>query len=111
MRVEVPHKYHSTLIKLYIDFDKLKLMRFLKQTELFEYKSLLKLFQRHGLFAEQALILFKANEREQAMDIMRKNCTQNLGDVIEICKLYEVPEEDIWNPLLADAKRDNSKMP
>ena len=64
MRMEIPQKYHLTLIKLYIEFDKSKLMRFLKQTELFEYKSLLKLFQRHGLYAEQALILFKANERE-----------------------------------------------
>ena len=45
------------------------------------------------------------------MQVLRKNCLQDLGNVIEICKLYDVPEDELWNPLLADAKRDNSKMP
>ena len=74
MRHDTPHKYHITQIQLYIEFDKSKLMKFLQQTELFEFKSILKLCQKHRLFAEQALILFKVNEREQAMQVLRKNC-------------------------------------
>ena len=31
--------------------------------------------------------------------------------MIEICKLYNVPDEELWDPLLADAKKDNTKMP
>lgn len=34
-----------------------------------------------------------------------------MEDVIEICKLFDVPDDELWEPLLADAKRDNSKMP
>ena len=31
--------------------------------------------------------------------------------MIELCKLYDVPEDQLWNPLLSDARKDNSKMP
>ena len=40
-----------------------------------------------------------------------QNCLDHLEDVIEMCKLFDVPEQQFWDPILALAKQDNSKIP
>lgn len=39
-----------------------------------------------------------------------ENCYDNLGEVIDIAIQFDVPQQQLWDPLLAIAKKDNSKV-
>ena len=63
------------------------------------------------LYKEQGLIYFKTGQQNMAMEVLMNNCLNNVDEIVDLCRLYGVPENDIWTPILAKARDDNSKVP
>jgi len=39
------------------------------------------------------------------------HCLDHVDEIINLCMLFNVPEDRIWNPLLSRARKDNSTIP
>ena len=43
--------------------------------------------------------------------MLMNNCGDQVDEIIKLCRLYNVPEEKLWNPLLSKARHENSTIP
>ena len=50
-------------------------------------------------------------QKNEAIQILKTHCLDSLDDVIDLCRMFDVPEHELWDPLLEMANQDNSKMP
>ena len=50
-------------------------------------------------------------KKSEAIQILKTHCLDSLDDVIDLCRMFDVPEQELWDPLLEMANQDNSKIP
>ena len=86
-------------------------MDFLKSTDSYAPKKALEMCGNAGLYKEQGLIYFKTGEIDQALKVLMTYCLDHVDEIINLCRLFDVPEDRIWDPLLSKARRDNSAIP
>ena len=81
---EMSRQYHEKQIDLYIKFDQAKLLSFLMATDVYQPHKAAEKCQDAGLYREQAYLLFKTGNAEEAIQVLIEKCCDNLAGVIEL---------------------------
>uniref|UniRef100_A0A914D3T3 RING-type domain-containing protein n=1 Tax=Acrobeloides nanus TaxID=290746 RepID=A0A914D3T3_9BILA len=94
--------YSDLLIKLYAEYDKDKLMSFLRKAENYKIDQALEICKRHNYIEEVIFLLGKSGDRFEALDVI-----MNMGRIekaIDFCTEHE-DDVELWNRLIELAMR------
>ncbi|KAK7109649.1 hypothetical protein V1264_013653 [Littorina saxatilis] len=91
------HDYGGMMVELYAEYDRTKLLSFLRRSESYPLQKALEICERRGFVKEQVFLLGRMGNLIQAL----KMIMEGLGDVnhaIEFCK--EQNDEELWENLI-----------
>ena len=94
---EESKKYHGQLVELYADFDREKLMSFLRLSDDYPPQRALEICEEHCLTAERIYILARVGNTRDALKLI----TTELADIhraVEFCKEHD--DDDLWTDLI-----------
>lgn len=90
-------RYHWLLITLYAQYDRKKLLSFLKRSQNYPIQEAYELCRRENLYDEQVYLLEKMGNTVEALHIIVKQMN-NMQKAINFCKDHN--DLDLWNDLI-----------
>lgn len=95
--VEQSGRYHSKLVNLYAEYDRKKLLSFLKRSNNYPIQEALDICKRKLFYEEMVYLLGRMGNTSEALSIIIHNL-KNIQTAIDFCKEHD--DMDLWNDLI-----------